>query len=164
MDGAWFAIAVVLEVISMAMKEVAETMARTAVATEIAAVAIKWVAEAMEEAAKAMERTAVATEMAAVATEGIAVATGSRKGGFGASGLAWFGVLVALFGISVALVLRNPCHVRRTVACYLTSYQGRRARLVLWVISSVTYPGATLVAQVSNLLYRGFPIRKRHDV
>jgi hypothetical protein len=33
--------------------------------------------------------------------------------------------------------------------------------LVLWAINSVTYPGAALVAQVSNLLYRGFPIRKR---
>jgi len=27
----------------------------------------------------------------------------------------------------------------------------------------VTYPGTALVAQVSNLLYRGFPIRKPLD-
>jgi hypothetical protein len=35
---------------------------------------------------------------------------------------------------------------------------------VLRVISSVANHGATLVAQVSNLLYRGFLIRKRYDV
>ena len=32
-------------------------------------------------------------------------------------------------------------------------------RLVPWVVSLAIYPGAALVAQVSNLLYRGFPIR-----
>ena len=31
-------------------------------------------------------------------------------------------------------------------------------------VISVTYPGVALVAQVSNLLCRGFPIRKRHHV
>jgi hypothetical protein len=47
--------------------------------------------------------------------------------------------------------------------CALAFESGLQS-LVLWVVSSVTYPGAALVAQVSNLPYRGFPNRKRHDV
>ena len=33
---------------------------------------------------------------------------------------------------------------------------------MLWVVNPVTYPDSALVAQVSNLLYRGFPIRNDH--
>ena len=41
---------------------------------------------------------------------------------------------------------------------------GAGCNLVLHDVISVTYPGVALVAQVSNLLCRGFPIRKRRHV